>query len=186
MPGFTVNRNYPYSLPTDPADVAQAIEDLARAIDTDVQALSDLIISRPFARVSAKSTIKQVFPSEQITELSFDFLDHDNANISDLSTQPTRLTPTSAGLWMVWASIEVPSYASRSHDFIVRVNGTDIGRSTQHLNNPTGGSQMMTLASMSFMDGVDDYFTATFQPDQGAEDPKIGNKNMACFRITNT
>jgi hypothetical protein len=186
MPGSTVNRGYPYSLPADPADVPQAIEDLARAIDTDMQALIDSVIPRPLAKVSAKSATKQVFPADQLTELTFDFLDYDNAGISNLSVSPTRLTPTSAGVWMVWVTIEVPSYPTRSHDLLVRANGTDIGRATQHLNNPTGGPQMMTVASMSFMDGVDDYFTATFQPDQGTQDPKIGNKSMACFRLTNS
>lgn len=184
MPAFTVNRGYPYSVPGDPADIPQAIEDLARAIDLDVQALADSVIQRPLAKVSAKSTVKQVFPADQVTELTFDFLDYDNADIADLSTRPTRLTPTSPGVWMVWVTIEVPSYPTRSHDLIVRVNGADVNRSTQHLNNPTGGSQMMTAAALSFMDGVDDYFTATFQPDQGTQDPKIGNKSMAAFRLT--
>ena len=184
MPGFTANRGYPYSLPTDPADVAQAIEDLARAIDLDVEALANSVIARPFAKISSKSTVKQVFPAGNITELTFDFLDYDNAGISDLSQQPTRLVPTSPGVWMVWASIELPSSLAETHDFLVRVNGTDIGRTATHIS----AVQTLTLASMSFMDGVDDYFTATYQPviGAGADDAKVGNKNMACFRITNS
>jgi hypothetical protein len=183
MPAFTSNRNYPYSLQTDPADIPQAIEDLARAVDLDIDALSSAVAPRPFAKVSSKSTVKQQFPAGMITELTFDFLDYDNAGISDLSTRPTRLTPTSPGVWMVWASIELPAFLAASYDFLVRVNGTDIGRSNTHL----GRIQTITLASMSFMDGVDDYFTATFQPvpgGGGGEDARIGNKSMACFKLT--
>lgn len=187
MPAFTPNRGYPYSLPADPNDVAGALQDLAEAIDLDMQLLSDSIIQPPFAKVSSKSTTKQIFPADEVTECTFDFVDVDTASISSLSTQPTRLTPTSVGFWLVWGLIEVPIAQSRTRDVFLRMNGTDITRYEFHINDPTGsGGQNMTLAAMAFMDGVDDYFTMTFEPDQGLEEYKIGNKQMACLRLTAT
>jgi hypothetical protein len=187
MVAFTPNRGYPYSQGSDPADAAGAIQALAEAIDVDMQNLDDSIIRRPFAAVRSVSAEKQVFPSETLTEATYDFVEADTAGISNLTNFPTRLTPTSAGFWLVWGAIEVPLAQSRTKDVFLRKNGVDITRYEQHINDPTGtGGQMMTLAAMAFMNGTTDYFTMTFEPDQASSDYKIGNKRLAAFRLTNS
>lgn len=187
MVAFTPNRGYPYSEPTDPATIGAALQALAEAIDLDMQNLDELIARRPFAMVRSVSATKQIFPSEAITEATYDFVEADTAGISNLTNFPTRLTPTSAGFWVVWGAIEVPLAQSRTKDLFLRSNGVDISRYEQHINDPTGsGGQMMTIAAMTFMDGIDDYFTMTFTPDQASENYNIGNKRLACFRLTDT
>lgn len=187
MVAFTANRGYPYSQGTDPADVAGAIQALAEAIDVDMQLLENSIAQRPFAAVRSVSVTKQIFPSETLTEATYDFVEADTAAISNLTNFPTRLTPTSAGFWLVWGAIEVPLAQSRTKDVFLRRNGADITRYEQHINDPTGtGGQMMTLAAMAFMNGITDYFTMTFEPDQATSDYKIGNKRLAAARLTNT
>jgi hypothetical protein len=185
MPAFTTNRGYPYSLPADPNDVPHALQSLAEAIDLDMQLLDDSIVQPPFAKVSSHSTTKQSFPSSQITEAEYDFVDVDTAGISNLSTQPTRLTPTTQGFWLVWGGIEVGFGTARTRDVFLRRNGSDITRYELHLNDPTGsGGQMMTLGAMAFMNGTTDYFTMTFTPDNSTTDYLIGNKQLAAFRLT--
>ena len=133
------------------------------------------------------SATKQIFPSETLTEATYDFVEADTAAISNLTNFPTRLPPTSAGFWLVWGAIEVPLAQSRTKDVFLRQNGVDITRYEQHINDPTGtGGQMMTLAAMAFMNGTTDYFTMTFEPDQATSDYKIGNKRLATARLTNT
>lgn len=188
MVAFTPNRAYPYSQPTDPADVPAALQALAEAVDADMQAVINSVVTRPFAKVSSQSPTKQLFPSDVVTECTFDYVDADTAGISNLSNYPTRLTPSSPGFWVVWGTVEVPTTAgSRTKDVFLRVNGVDITRYEQHLGDPTGSApNRMSLGAMSFMNGTTDYFTMTFTPDQAVTDHKIGNKQMACFRVTAT
>lgn len=187
MVAFTPNRGYPYSQPTDPFDVPGALQAFAEAVDLDMQLLDDSIIQRPLAVVSYRSSSNQVFPADVATECEFDFVDIDTDAISNLSVEPTRLTPTSAGLWGVWGAFEVPVSQASLHDVTVRVNGSDLVRSGMHINNSIGESaQMQALVGMSFMDGVDDYFTMTFSPTGGLEDFRTKNIQFSCFRLTNT
>lgn len=185
MPGTTPNRGYPYPLPADPFDPAGDIQRLAEAIDLDVLALDNTIVQRPIAVVSSR--VSQTFPADVITECEFDFLDIDTAGITNLSVQPTRLTPTSAGLWLAWATFADPVAQATLHDLNLRVNGGDLIRSGIHLNNSFGESeQALTLVGMSFMDGIDDYFTVTYQPLGGLSDFRTKNRQFACARLTNT
>lgn len=186
MAGTTPNRGYPYPTSGDPGDVPAAIQALAEAIDVDMQNLDDSIVRRPIAMVSSRSTKAQVFPADQVTDATFDFVHVDTAGISNLTQLPTRLTPTSAGLWLVWGAIENPVLQSRTRDMFLRVNGGDLTRQEVHINDPTGSPMMQTTAGMAFMNGTTDYFTMTFEPDGGLDDYKIKIKRMGCFRLTNT
>lgn len=185
MAGTTANRGYPYPTSGDRGDVPAAIQALAEAIDTDMQDLDDSIVRRPIAMVSSRTSTAQVFPADVVTEATFDFVHVDSAGISDLAAFPTRLTPTSAGLWCVWGAIEGPASPLRLKDQFLRVNGGDLTRQGFHIN-ATPGTTMLTCSAMAFMDGVDDYFTMTFEPDQASDDFRIRIKRMGCFRLTNT
>lgn len=186
MVAFTANRGYPYSTNADPADIPAAIESLARAGDTDMQALSDSIIQRPMARVSAQSTTPQIFPSTTDTLAEFDFVDVDNASISNLTAFNTRLTPTSAGFWAAYAFIDTPAGDADLMSFGLRVNGTLIARQGNH---ESGASTVtvtrLNVAGGSFMDGVDDYFSVTLNPAGSSTDVKVFQRGLACFRLTN-
>lgn len=186
MPGFTPNRGYPYSLPADPNNIPRALQDLAEAIDLDMQLLDDSITQIPFAKVSSRSTDAQHFPASVATEATYDFVDIDSAGISNLSVHPTRLTPTTPGFWMVWGGIEVSfGGTTRTRDVFLRSNGVDITRYEYHRADPTGpATHWMSLGAMAFMDGVDDYFTMTFEADLASGDSLIYNKQLACFRLT--
>lgn len=186
MPAFTVNRGYPYSLSTDPADIPGAIEALAEAIDLDAQARYNSVSPRPLAKISARSTTKQLFPASTETRCIFDFVDVDNAGISNISAFPTRLTPTSPGLWVFFFAIEVPALASTSREVFLRLNDvTDVTRYAVHLNPPTGSVVMMTGGAAAFMNGTTDFMTMTFNPISALAQYKIGNKQFGCFRVTN-
>lgn len=185
MPGTTPNRGYPYPLTTDSFDIPRDLQALAEAIDLDVENLDNSVVQRPFALVSWQGP-SQVFPADQVTEAEFNFVHADTDGIANLTQQPTRLTPTSAGLWAVWGAIRTPVAQSNVRDLFLRVNGGDLTRQNFHVNEATQSQYMMTICGMSFMDGIDDYFTMTFDPIGGLDDYRISIKRMACFRLTST
>lgn len=186
MTAFTANRNYPYSQTTDPARVGDDIEALARAIDLDMTAVMAQVLPRRTARVRNLSTVKQFFPASTQTELTFDFVDVDNAGIVDLANQPTRLTPTSAGLWCFWGAIEVPNAFANGDEFMVRKNGLELTRYTPHDDDPANETVMRTISSVGTANGTTDYFTLTFNPIAAGDEYRISNKHFGCFRLTNT
>lgn len=184
MVAFTPNRNYPYSQATDPADIPQAIEDLANAIDLDVQARYDSVLPRRSARVRNLSTTRQFFPATTQTELTFDFIDYDNAAIVDLGAEPTRLTPTSAGLWAFWGALEVPNSFANGYELMIRKNGGELTRYTPHDSDPIGETVMRTISSVGTANGTTDYFTMTFNPIGATSEFRISNKHFGCFKLT--
>jgi len=184
MAGTTPNRLYPYPTSGDRFDVAGDLQRLAEAIDVDMENLDASLVQRPFALVSWQGPA-QVFPADQVTEAEFNFVHADTAGLSNLSQEPTRLTPNSAGLWMVWGAIRTPVAQSNVRDLFLRVNGGDLTRQNFHVNEPTQSSGMMTICAMAFVNGIDDYFTMTFDPIGGLDDYRISIKRMACFRLTN-
>lgn len=192
MVAFTPNRGYPYSQPTDPADVPFAIQSLAEAIDVDMQNLDDIVVGRPFASVSWVAPVgtRQTFPPNTTTVCEFNFVDADNAGISNLSDAPTKLTPTSPGLWMAWGMLALPNaqgtLGTALFDAFIRVNDADITRYGDLANDPGGTVFGKTLGTMHYMDGVDDYFTLTFNPLAMLEDMKLSFLRLACMRITDT
>lgn len=74
MPAFTPNRNYPYSVPGDPADVPAAMQSLAEAIDTDVSALQQNVPIRPAFSIRGTNAIRAVTspPLNTFESLTFD------------------------------------------------------------------------------------------------------------------
>lgn len=185
MVAFTANRGYPYSQTTDPADVPDAIQDLAEAIDLDMQARFDSVLPRRTARVRGLSTAgRQFFPATTQTELTFDFIDVDNAGIVDLGSFPTRLTPTSPGLWGFWGSIEVPNSLANGYELMIRKNGAELTRYTPHDSDPQGETVMRTISTVGTANGTTDYFTMTFNPIATPYEFRISNKHFGCFRLT--
>lgn len=185
MVAFTP-RGYPYSQTTDNADIPGDIQALAEAIDLDMQARVESVIPRRMARVRNLATVKQFFPASTQTELTFDFVDVDNAGIVDLGANNTRLTPTSAGLWGFWGAIEVPNAFANGDELMIRKNGLELTRYTPHDDDPIGETVMRTIATVGTANGTTDYFTMTFNPIAATSEYRISNKHFACFRLTNT
>lgn len=184
MVAYTPNRTYPYSTATDPADVPAAIQALAEAVDDDMVALYSEVTQRPAAMVSKASGNAQNFPDNVLTECEFDFVDIDTAAISDLTVQPTRLTPTSAGFWIVSGAVEMPQ-AAFVFDVYLRQNGNDLVRYSQPATDPgSSAGAMMTLSHGCYMNGTTDYFTMTVQPRHAFDQFTTDNFRMSCVRIT--
>lgn len=184
MTGFTPSRNYPYSQPTDNTDVPGDIQALAEAIDLDMAALMATVLPRRTARVRSLSTVKQFFPASTQTECEYDFIDVDNAGIVDLGNFPSRLTPTSPGLWFFWGAIEVPNAIANGDELMIRKNGLELTRYTPHDDDPLGETVMRTIATVGTANGTTDYFTMTFNPIAAVNEYRISNKHFACFRLT--
>lgn len=184
MAGTTPNRLYPYPTSGDAFDIPGDIERLAEALDVDMQLLFDSTIQRPFAKVSWRSATNQTFVPDQATEVQFDYVDFDPRGLWSPTT-PTRLVPDSAGLWGVWGAFEAPAAPVNVQDLFLRANGADLIRSGQNANGSLS-SEMITLFGLAFMDGIDDYFTMTYQPLGGSQNFKTRHMSLACFRLTNT
>jgi hypothetical protein len=150
--GTTANRNYPYPDPTDPADFPQGMQDLAEAVDTDVQALVDSLAFTPFCVVTA--SVPQSVSSATTTELKYDTVTYDNDSIANLGADAYGLTPPTSGLYFLHFSCRVPdlnAVGSGKIDAFLRVAGADFGRST-HAENPTGDPRM-TVSGFAILTG---------------------------------
>lgn len=189
MPGFTPNRNYPYALPSDPADVPSALQDLAEAIDLDLRAVEDQVLARPFAQVSG-TTPQTVQPNVQTTML-FDFVDFDNDGMAALSQFPTRLQPTTAGTYWVYTELNCPPQFGPTNDpfqdLFIRVNGVDLTRRTRNEDSSGNGFLRTVIEGASILTGVTpntSAITVTFQHNYGIA-LTVTNRKLGCFRIAN-
>ena len=157
MPAFTPNRAYPYSLPTDNNDVAGAIEALATAVDTDVQALQALVGPRPMARVRGVTPVTHEGAASVFGDLYFELIDFNiGGAIAPLTSgRPQILLP---GMWLVVATF---SYLAPNGANVVQVGAnliqqqtnTELGRVNTHLF-PSGSEiqRNMDVSGMTFID----------------------------------
>lgn len=101
MPQNT-SRGYTYPLYTDPADPAAQIEELARDIDTDMDALWDRLLAgynQPACRVRAAS-INQSIAAFTDTTATFAEELYDNAGMVDLGVSNTTINLVQTGLYL--------------------------------------------------------------------------------------
>lgn len=118
MPAFTPNRGYPYPLPTDPADVPQAFEDLANAIDNDVCALANGVIARPASRFRGiapytSPTTQNLIDMQAIqftARLPFDTTDFNTANVTlqPMEAGNRLVFPEDPGFYFALATVTIP------------------------------------------------------------------------------
>lgn len=163
MPAFTP-RGYPYSLPADPADVPEAIQDLAEAIDPDVQARADSVGSRAVFRLSSTTIVQfpSIFSTTMNIPLPFDIIDAQVGSPLAQFNGPTyRITPRLPGFWWLQGSITYPR-AGASKDLYgvtLRQNGNvTLGRQSSHISIPTtDGSKNLTCTAGAFFNGTTDY-----------------------------
>jgi hypothetical protein len=189
MPAFTPNRNYPYALPSDPADVPTALQTLAEAIDLDLRAVEDQVLARPFAQVSG-TTPQTVLPNVQ-TAMLFDFVDYDNDGMASLSQFPTRIQPMTAGTYWVYAELNCPPQFAQTNDpfqdFFIRVNGVDLSRRTR--SEDSGGVSLIrtvveTASALITVTPGTSSISVSFQHNYSIPLP-VTNRKLGAFRIAN-
>jgi hypothetical protein len=107
MPAFTPNRNYPYSIPADPANVPEAIQALAEAVDADLQTLQSLVGPRPMARARG---ITPVVASGSVTTFNTMPMEVLDFNVGGAVSLPGDGTVQilSEGSWLGIASMSFP------------------------------------------------------------------------------
>lgn len=164
MPAFTP-RGYPYSLPADPANVPQAIEDLAEAIDPDVQARADSVGPRAVFRLSSTTIVSfsSTNPFTITQSMPFDVLDAQvGSPIATPNGPTTRITPLLPGFWWFQGSITFPLNSSAPRDVYgvtLRQNGNvTLSRGASHISIPLPeGAKNLTCTAGTYFNGTTDY-----------------------------
>lgn len=186
MTGFTPNRSYPYPQNSDPADVPFYLQALAEAVCADMTTLSGNLRQRDLVKVSARSAVPQLFPADQVTAATYDFVDIDTDGAAvRLTQQPTRITPTRAGIYVVVGTIVIPANQSNLHDLSIRQSGTTF-LDRQLFTNNFGLSSFQQIGVSSLatsVNGTTDYFEMTFEPDGILDDYNITIKTLSSFLV---
>lgn len=114
MPAFTANRNYPYSIPTDPTKIPAAVQALAEAVDTDLQSLEFARAGRPMFRVRGTQN-RTVAPGSFTVPFIWDTVDFDNGALDMSSLGTDTLHPAggdafvaTTGRWLVIVTAVCP------------------------------------------------------------------------------
>ena len=166
MPALTP-RGYPYSVPGDPADIPQALEDLALAVDTDVEAVSQTIIARPAFRLTGTTAVNMplVVPSPSAFDnavMSFNQTDAVTGGaMTPLAGPVTRVIPALPGFWWIQGIVTIPRAGAANLDAIgvsIQTASTTLVRHNTHIVPPaTDGANNLVVTSGVFMNGTTDY-----------------------------
>lgn len=212
MPAFTVNRGYPYSLPTDPADVPQALEDLANAIDNDVCALTNGVTGRPAARFRGTGTFGSItpqfpvfaMPQPSTARVPFDTTDFNTANVVLQSQEiGNRLIfPDDPGFYFALATIYVPVLTASTNVDYLRLSmhkadatvpnspvaGPRLGGTSNNVlvENHDRNVRVMSLGVGTFMNGTTDAFSVEFVADTVPDisEYEIGERTITIIKMT--
>ena len=197
MPAFTPNRNYPYSVPTDPTDVGPDIQRLAEAIDTDVSTLMANVPFRPAVRLrGTDALVAATFPPLNPGEgMPFDTVDF-NTGIQFLYTgdadQSVRiLTP---GHYFVIGTVAIPRPTSGVSRNMLRVsllkNTVPISENASHLQPSASDGIRVGYASMNFsMNGTTDTVALQFsstQPTAVLDQYTVTERTLTLIRMSPT
>lgn len=137
MPAFTVNRNYPYSVPTDPADVPQAMQDLAEAVEADLQALEGSVptLVRPMARLRGTTPVT-LNSAQTERDCPFDLIDFNLGGALAPGHNPASviIVPQLPGFWFAVGHVTYQTAGSSTLNEIgVRLRGGVLGGSSAAL-----------------------------------------------------
>lgn len=123
MPANTP-RGYTYPLYTDAIDFPAQMQDLATDVDTDMQALLNLIAvakNRPSARMTA--TANQAIVQNTDTTVTFATEAYDNFNMIDIPTNNTRIQLQQAGIYMLTGRVSFTApMAAGAYVTMLRMN----------------------------------------------------------------
>lgn len=101
----TPNRLYPYPAPADPVDVNGDIQELAEAIDLDLETRDVVIQQRPYAKIRG-ATVQET-PPNQTNIMRFDIEDLDTDDMVDLTVDRYSITIKTAGFYWVWGRLRM-------------------------------------------------------------------------------
>lgn len=124
MPG-TTPRGYPYPLYSEANDAPAQIQDLAEAIDTDVQTnLVDNVddgLNQPSVRVVSNTV--QAAPTATDVILTYNIETYDNAGWFNAGVSTTDFTVPATGMYLVSTSVVFASNGTGGRMLSVWVNG---------------------------------------------------------------
>ena len=197
MPAFTVNRGYPYSVPTDPADVPEALQALAEAVEADLQSIEGSLPSlvRPIARLRGTTPQSIVFPNT-VRDLTFDQMDFNlGGAIPALNPDNPIIVPQLPGFWFAIGSMTYQSAGSSTLSEIgVRILGgpfpgttTPLGDQSTHVQPPTSDNvRNHAVATGQFCDGSTTVFKlrAYLTRASGTVSYQILDRSLTLFRMT--
>lgn len=191
----TPNRNYPYPLPTDVADVPGALEELAVAVENDVQFQYDRVAQRSVAK--AWRTSSQSVISNWSSGSAFFLLLDDGFQINvnaDFTVNGSRLYPTQPGFYLFLTTVSFPVVSLTTPYPEVRrtelfANGTVLLASSSLTNDlqVVDGSVEAVASGGRFMNGTTDYVqvAARIYSDNGAIIPtvRINTRSITGIRM---
>lgn len=91
MPGFTVPLGLPYPLPGDPADVPQAIQDLAEAVEAAYLSTSATVTAAQAPGCCSLTGTTQSIPNNTTTNLQYNTVVLDNDGLSNITVTPDNI-----------------------------------------------------------------------------------------------
>lgn len=122
--GTTANRSYPYPDPTDSADMAGGLEALARAVDTDVQALQTLSTAPSLSVFSGVSFVSITAGVEAAA--SYTTVDYSNG-AGEIGAGANRINVLIPGTYFLHFTVRAPDTTTMLEAFL-RVNSVDFAR----------------------------------------------------------
>lgn len=176
MPGSTVNRGYPYSLPADPVDIPGDIQALAEAVDADLCTLTASIPLRPALRIRGTNAVvaSTFLPLNTGEELSFDTEDF-NTGLPYTISQGTvanegfiwSITPRLAGFYHVVGTVAIPRPTTGTSRNMLAVsvlkNHIIVAKNSNHLQpSASDGIRTGSARTGAPMNGTTDNFSLMF------------------------
>lgn len=161
----TTPRGYPYSIPTDPADVPTAIEDLAEAIDVDVQARADSIHARPAFRIMGTEPVTYFpqLPFAQNYRQPFNLQEAIvGGAIAQSSGSVQQIIPQLPGFWWFHGTIIIPRAGSagimQTVGITLQTGAGVLARNSSHIMPPeSDGTNAISVSTGAFFNGTTDY-----------------------------
>jgi hypothetical protein len=175
--GTTANRSYPYPDPGDPADFAGGLEALARAVDSDVQALANLITAPPLSVfdggdfASLSSGVETAAAYSQVTYSN---------GAGTIGPGGNRILVVEPGTYFLQFLVRAPDVTSVLEAFI-RVNTTDFGRVIHEGNAPAQPRLMVSALVPNMVAG--DIITTTVIQNTGAFVATFAGPRLTMYRI---
>ena len=101
MPGSTVPLGLPYPLPGDPADVPQAIQDLAEATEALYLSTSASVTAAQAPGCASLTGTTQAIPNNTATVLAFNTVVLDNDQLSNITVDPFTVSLRDTRKYMI-------------------------------------------------------------------------------------
>ncbi|MFE4535705.1 hypothetical protein ACFRKB_11560 [Streptomyces scopuliridis] len=194
-------------MPTDPADVPQAMQDLASAVDTDVQAVYNGISARPSVKAVGQTVAKyNNVVSGSLRGLPFEYFDFNvggaaiagngggQQNAVKVTVQGGfyRVIPQRPGFWMAFGAASFPKPAGGvapiNTSIVLLLNdSTIVSRSGINGNTlAADGTAQLVTSGGALCNGTTDFFNLAWTPTHTATIPSItvNNRNLTLIRMT--